>query len=101
MNKLIGFEDEYTNLLEKLNEKTLSNSLLISGSKGIGKFLFIYSVIKEFIRTRVGEEKLTHHYSLLENNSHPNISIIKKEFDEKIVINFATTILHELLSVKL
>ena len=83
MNKLIGFEDEYTNLLEKLNEKTLSNSLLISGSKGIGKSLFIYSIIKEFIRTRVGEEKLTHHYSLLENNTHPNISIIKKEFDEK------------------
>ena len=83
MNKLIGFEEELSSLLSSLKINTLANSLLISGSKGIGKSLFIHTIIKEFIKLRVDSERLTHHYKLLENNTHPNISILIKEFDEK------------------
>ena len=83
MNKLIGFEDELNSLLDSLKKNILSNSLLVSGSKGIGKCLFINTIIKEFIKSRVASHTLTHHYSLLDNNTHPNISILKKELDEK------------------
>ena len=83
MNKLIGFEEELISLLKSLKQNTLANSILVSGSKGIGKSLFINTLIKEFIKSRVNHDKLNHHYSLLEKNIHPNISILKKEFDEK------------------
>ena len=92
MSKLIGFEDEFTTILDSLKVNILSNSLLVTGNKGIGKFLFIKNLVKEFIKTRVDNEKLYHHYSLIENNTHPSISILKKEFDEKTkkIKNFIT-----------
>ena len=37
MNKLIGFEEELISLLKSLKQNTLANSILVSGSKGIGK----------------------------------------------------------------
>ena len=83
MNKLIGFDKELSFLLENLEANKLANSLLICGSKGIGKFLFINTLLKEFIKSRVESDKLSHHYSLLENSTHPNIRTLKKEFDEK------------------
>ena len=36
MNKLIGFEEELISLLKSLKQNTLANSILVSGSKGIG-----------------------------------------------------------------
>ena len=92
MSKLIGFEEEFITLLESLKINTLANSLLISGNKGIGKFLFINSLVKEFIKIKVNSDTLNHHYTLLENNTHPNIIIIKKEYDEKTkkIKNFIT-----------
>ena len=83
MNKLIGFEDELNSHLKSLKSDNLANSLLISGSKGIGKFLFVNTFIKETIKSLVDHNSLNHHYTLLENNTHPNIVILKKEFDER------------------
>ena len=92
MNNLIGFEDEFNFLIESLKKNTLANSLIISGSKGIGKSFFVFALIKKFIESKVEIVSLNHHYSLLENNTHPNISILKKEFDEKSkkIKNFIT-----------
>ena len=92
MNKLIGFEDELNSILNSLKKKTLVNSLLVSGSKGIGKSLYVHTIIKEFIKNAVSSKSVIHHYTLLENNTHPNINIIKKEFDEKSkkIKNFIT-----------
>ena len=92
MIKLIGFEEEFTSILLSLKNNTLANSLLISGSKGIGKSLYVHTLIKSYIKSIVNREHLEHHFSLLENNTHPNVSIIKKELDEKSkkIKNFIT-----------
>ena len=83
MKNLIGYKAELIFLLEGLKKNTLVNSLLLSGSKGIGKSLFINTLIKEFFKSRLDNQKLDHHNSLLENNTHPSIIVLKKEFDEK------------------
>ena len=92
MNKLIGFEDEFTSVLDSFKNNTLVNSLLVSGSKGIGTSLYIHTLIKEFIKTIVDRNHLNHHFTLLRNNTHPHINIVKIEFDEqsKKIKNFIT-----------
>ena len=53
-------------------------------------------MIKEFIKSRVNHDKLNHHYSLLEKNIHPNISILKnfseelKQIVRKEIYNFVS-----------
>jgi len=41
MKKVIGFDQEFDSILNKLLENKLSNSLLLTGNKGIGKNYFI------------------------------------------------------------
>ena len=43
--KLIGFEKIFITLKENLINKTLSNSLIFYGNKGIGKSTLTYSLI--------------------------------------------------------
>ena len=83
MNKIIGFDQEFDSILNKLLENKLSNSLLLTGNKGIGKNYFIFQLIEEYIKKKVISEQINHHLSLLKNNSHPNIMNVKKEIDEK------------------
>ena len=83
MKKVIGFDQEFDSILNKLLENKLSNSLLLTGNKGIGKNYFIFQLIEEYIKKKVISEKINHHLSLLKNNSHPNIMRVKKEIDEK------------------
>ena len=42
MKKVIGFDQEFDSILNKLLENKLSNSLLLTGNKGIGKNYFIF-----------------------------------------------------------
>ena len=83
MKKVIGFDQEFDSILNKLLENKLSNSLLLTGNKGIGKNYFIFQLIEEYIKKKVTSEQINHHLSLLKNNSHPNIMNVKKEIDEK------------------
>jgi len=83
MNKIIGFDQEFDSILNKLLENKLSNSLLLIGNKGIGKNYFIFQLIEEYIKKKVKSEQINHHLSLLKNNAHPNIIMLKKEIDEK------------------
>ena len=83
MKKVIGFDQEFDSILNKLLENKLSNSLLLTGNKGIGKNYFIFQLIEEYIKKKVISEQIDHHLSLLKNNSHPNIMNVKKEIDEK------------------
>ena len=83
MKKVIGFDEEFDSILNQLLESKLSNSLLLTGNKGIGKNYFITQLIKEYIKKSVVREQIDHHLTLLKNNSHPNIVIVKKEIDEK------------------
>ena len=83
MKKVIGFDQEFDSILNQLLDNKLSNSLLLTGNKGIGKKYFISQLFQEYIKKRVESEKTIHHLSLIKNNSHPNIRIIEKEIDEK------------------
>ena len=83
MKKVIGFEQEFDSILNQLLDNKLSNSLLLTGNKGIGKKYFILQIIEEYINKKVVSSQTQHHLSLLKNNSHPNIIIVEKEIDEK------------------
>lgn len=83
MKKVIGFDREFDSILNQLLDNKLSNSLLLTGNKGIGKKYFILQIIEEYINKKVVSTQTQHHLSLLKNNSHPNIIIAEKEIDEK------------------
>ena len=83
MKKVIGFDQEFDSILNQLLDNKLSNSLLLTGNKGIGKKYFILQIIEEYINKKVVSSQTQHHLSLLKNNSHPNIIIAEKEIDEK------------------
>ncbi len=83
MNKVIGFEKEFVIIKKNLTENKLNNSILISGIKGIGKLFLITKIIEDYINLKINPEQINHHLSLLNNNSHPNIKILRKKFDEK------------------
>ena len=83
MKKVIGFDQEFDSILNQLLDNKLSNSLLLTGNKGVGKKYFILQIIEEYINKKVVSSQTQHHLSLLKNNSHPNIIIIEKEIDEK------------------
>jgi hypothetical protein len=83
MKKVIGFDQEFDLIISQLIDNKLSNSLLFTGNKGIGKKYFISQLFEEYIKKRVKSEQPIHHLSLIKNNSHPNIKIVEKEIDEK------------------
>ena len=83
MKKVIGFDQEFYSILNQLLDNKLSNSLLLTGNKGIGKKYFILQIIEEYINKKVVSSQTQHHLSLLKNNSHPNMIIVEKEIDEK------------------
>jgi len=85
MKKVIGFDQEFDSILNQLLDNKLSNSLLLTGNKGIGKKYFTLQIIEEYINKKVVSSQTQHHLSLLKNNSHPNIIIAEKEIDEKLV----------------
>ena len=46
MTKVIGFDQEFDLILNQLIDNKLSNSLLLTGNKGIGKNYFISQLIE-------------------------------------------------------
>ena len=83
MKEIIGFEEEFSSILDQLLNNKLHNSVLLSGNKGIGKNYFFTQLIKQYIRQNIENNQIQHHLSLINNNSHPNIVYVKKETDEK------------------
>ncbi len=81
--KLIGFEKIFTTLKENLINKTLSNSLMFYGNKGIGKSTLAYSLINYVFDEIYINNSSSNHTNLIYNNSHPNIRLLQKEYDEK------------------
>jgi len=92
MNFVIGYNDKFNYLFNNLKNDTLNNSILISGNKGIGKFFFVTNLIKEYLIYKTNKKNIKHHLSLLKNNTHSNIKILKKEIDLKTnkIKNFIT-----------
>ena len=83
MVKLIGFEKEYSDLLNRYKSNNLPNSILIHGLSGIGKRTFLNKLVKNIINIEFKDNNVDHHLNLFKNNTHPNIKIIEKEIDNK------------------
>ena len=83
MIELIGFEKEYSDLLNRYESNNLPNSILIHGLTGIGKRTFLNKLIINIINIEFKDNNLDHHLNLFKNNTHPNIKIIEKEIDSK------------------
>ena len=83
MTKLIGFEKEYNDLLNRYKSNNLPNSILIHGLNGIGKRTFLNEVIKDILNIEFKDNNFDHHLNLFKNNTHPNIKVIEKEIDSK------------------
>ena len=81
--KLIGFENIFKTLKENLINKTLSNSLIFYGNKGIGKSTLAYSLINNVFDKIYKENTSSNHTNLIYSNSHPNVRLLRKEYDEK------------------
>ncbi len=83
MVKLIGFEKEYSDLLNRYKSNNLPNSILIHGLRGIGKRTFLNKLVKNILNIEFKDNNVNHHFNLFNNNTHPNIKIIEKEIDSK------------------
>ena len=83
MIELIGFEKEYSDLLNRYETNNLPNSILIHGLSGIGKRTFLNKLVKNIINIEFKDNNVDHHLNLFKNNTHPNIKIIEKEIDSK------------------
>ena len=81
--KLIGFENIFAILKKNLENKTLSKSLIFYGNKGIGKSTLAYSLINNVFDEIYKENPSSNHTNLIYNNSHPNLRVLRKEYDEK------------------
>ena len=87
--RLFGFEDYFNSFIKLYKKNVLPNSILLSGSKGLGKSTFVYHFInyllsiseerkysiKDFI---IDENNLS--YKQLSANTHPNIFLIENNY---------------------
>ena len=83
MQKLIGFDEQFNILKSKFISRNLHSSIIIHGSKGIGKKYFIIKFIDEILNINFKNNNYLHHTNLLKNNTHPNIKILEKIIDHK------------------
>ena len=79
MVKLIGFEKEYSDLVNRYKSSNLPNSILIHGLSGIGKRTFLNKLVENILNIEFKDNNIDHHLNLFKNNTHPNIKIIEKE----------------------
>ena len=92
INQLVGHDNLFVHLINLYNRNILPNKILLSGEKGIGKFLFASHFVN-FILSQDEDNKynlnefVINKYSksfiLFNNNIHPNILLIKKKNDKK------------------
>ena len=91
-SKLIGHNSVFHNLVELNNNHKLPNIIMLTGKKGIGKFLlanhfinYIYTKDEnnEYDLNNFRINSLNKNSILIEKNSHPNIFKIYKKSDKK------------------
>ena len=82
--ELIGNEKLTNTLINSFNNKSLSNSIILTGQKGIGKATLAFYFINKVISSFCSSENLSNIQSnLIYKNSHYNIKYISRELDSK------------------
>ena len=61
MVKLIGFEKEYSDLVNRYKSNNLPNSIIIHGLSGIGKRTFLNKLVKNIINIEFKDNNVDHH----------------------------------------
>ena len=84
MVELIGFNDQLNSIIKNYKSSSLHNSIIFYGPKGVGKKTFINKFLYEILKINFENSNYIHHLNLLNNNSHPNIKLIEKTYDNKI-----------------
>ena len=84
MNQVYGFTKQKELLINNYHKKSLANSMIFSGQKGIGKNTFIFNLLKEIFKSSVNKNHFFHHLNLIDNNSHPNIKYLIRDYDDKL-----------------
>ena len=90
--RLFGFEDYFNSFIKLYEKKVLPNSILLTGSKGLGKSTFAYHFINFLLSSNekekysvkdyfINESNLS--YKLLNTNVHPNFFLIENNALEK------------------
>ena len=86
MNKVskiyIGNNNLLDNLYNAFKNKSLSNSIILSGAKGLGKSTLILYFINQVFNKESSHNK-AHTANLIYNNTHPNMKFVSIEYDEK------------------
>ena len=80
---LYGYGRYFKTFIELYSKKLLPQVSLITGSKGLGKATLVFSLVKKIFQSLINKNDINHHLNLINNNNHPNIFYLKKEFDEK------------------
>ena len=80
--KIIGFEKNLSNLINNFSSNNLHQSLIFFGEKGIGKKTFTYYFINKIYKN-IENNSVSNTSNLIYNNSHPNVKIVEKLYDEK------------------
>ena len=92
INKLIGHNYLFQHLIELSQKNILPSKILLSGEKGIGKFLFschyVNYILSQNEEYKYDLENLEMNnknksYLLFNSNTHPNIFLINKKDDKK------------------
>ena len=81
---LIGNEKLLNKLIDNFYNNTLSNSIILTGPKGIGKSTLAFNFINKIFTSLLSFDNLNNNQSnLVYKNSHPNIKYISRELDIK------------------
>ena len=93
-NKIIGHNNLFHHLIELYQKNVLPNKILLSGKKGIGKFLFSNHFVN-YILSQNEEYKYdlknfeindqNKSYLLFKKNTHPNIFLLTKNNEKKYI----------------
>jgi len=90
--RLFGFRNHFNSFIKLYEKKELPNSILLSGSKGLGKSTFAYHIINYLLSKNeerqysikdlvIDETNLS--YRLLSANTHPNFFLIENNLLER------------------
>ena len=82
--ELIGNEKLTNTLINSFHNNSLSNSIILTGQKGIGKSTLAFYFINKVISSFYSSEHLSNiQNNLIYKNSHSNIKYIVRELDSK------------------
>ena len=90
--RLFGFEDYFNSFIKLYEKKTLPNTILLSGAKGLGKSTFAYHIVNYLLSKdekkkysindfAIDDDNLS--YKLLTTNTHPNFFLIENNLLDK------------------